>query len=374
MHRSSARPYRGMAAALAAAASLWFAPAWAQSLADTANRGVVELETGRADGISAKIAADIAELIDDGSTRRVVPVIGKGSQQNIIDLKALRGIDMSLIQADVLENARTQKLVPGVETLTYIAKLYNEEFHLLARKDIKGIEDLAGQKVDFDQGGAEVTAGKIFGLLNIKVVPSNDAASIAVQKLVKGDIAAIAYVGAKPTPLFRDIQGADGLHFLSIPLKSVMTAGYAPTRLTAQDYPGLVPSDGAVDTVAVGTLLLAANLQPGTDRARNLANFVDVFFTRFPTLLEPGHHPKWREVNLAADVPGMRRYPPAEQWLTRNTPVAATKQATPADMKSVFERFLEERLRLSGAQGMSQDQKDSLFSQFQRWQAGQQVR
>ena len=28
-------------------------------------------------------------------------------------------------------------------------------------------------------------------------------------------------------------------------------------------------------------------------------------------------------------------------------------------------------LRLSGAQGMSQDQKDSLFSQFQRWQAGQ---
>ena len=54
------------------------------------NRGVVQLETGRAAGTSVRIAEDLVNLIDDGATRRVVPVIGKGSLQNITDLKLLR--------------------------------------------------------------------------------------------------------------------------------------------------------------------------------------------------------------------------------------------------------------------------------------------
>src|SRR5207248_3665047 len=57
------------------------------------NRGVVELETARAAGISVRIAEDLANVIDDGATRRVLPVIGKGALQNITDLKLLRGID-----------------------------------------------------------------------------------------------------------------------------------------------------------------------------------------------------------------------------------------------------------------------------------------
>src|SRR6516165_5416775 len=98
------------------------------------NRGVVELETDRGAGISVRIAEDLANLIDDGSTRRVLPVIGKGALQNITDLKLLRGIDMAILQADVLDYARRQDYLPGLEGwITYIAKLYNEEFHLLAR-------------------------------------------------------------------------------------------------------------------------------------------------------------------------------------------------------------------------------------------------
>ena len=88
------------------------------------NRGVVELETGRAAGISVGIAEDLANVIDDGATRRVLPVIGKGSLQNITDLKLLRGIDMAILQADVLDYARQQNYFPGLEGwITYIAKL-----------------------------------------------------------------------------------------------------------------------------------------------------------------------------------------------------------------------------------------------------------
>src|SRR6516162_2238159 len=180
------------------------------------NRGVVELQTGRTAGISARIAEDLANLIDDGATRRVLPVIGKGSLQNITDLKLLRGIDMAILQADVLDYARQQNYFPGLEGwITYIAKLYNEEFHLLARRDIKSVAELANQRVNVDLRGAgtAITAGRLFDLLNIPVTPTYDDHEVALGKLRKGEIAALAFVAGKPAPVFRDLVGEDGLHF-----------------------------------------------------------------------------------------------------------------------------------------------------------------
>jgi uncharacterized protein len=336
------------------------------------NRGVVELETGRAAGISVRIAEDLANVIDDGATRRVLPVIGKGSLQNITDLKLLRGIDVAIIQADVLDYARQQNYFPGLEGwITYIAKLYNEEFHLLARRDVKSVAELANQQVNVDLRGAgtAITAGRLFDLLNVPVTPTYDDHEVALEKLRKGEIAAIAFVAGKPAPLFSNIAGEDGFHFLPIPLKPAVTAVYVPTRLTAQDYPGLVPSDQSVDTVAVGAVLAAANLQFGTDRYRNLVNFVEAFFTGFQSLLEPGHHPKWREVNITAELPGWHRFPPADQWLQRNMQAAAPPNLQ--DLKTIFSRFIDERQQAAGGQPMTQQEKDQLFGQFETWQKRQ---
>jgi TRAP transporter TAXI family solute receptor len=339
-------------------------------LANRVNRGVVELETGSANGLSPRMAADIADLLDDGATRRVVPVIGEGSLQNLFDLEALRGIDLAIVQTDVLDYARQQHLVPGIDRLTYIARLYNEDFHLLAGPGIKTVRDLAGKKVNFGPqgGGTGVTAARIFATLGIAVVPINDPTREALVRLEGGKIAALAFVSAAPAPIFRAVSRAAGLHFLSIPAQSALLSAYAPTRLTAKDYPLLIAPGQPVDTVAVGTVLLAADLAVGTPRYRNLVNFVDAFFTQFQSLLGPGYQPKWREVNLAAVLPGWTRFPPARQWLMRNAPVAGT--ALPADLEVMFERFLDERLRASGAQ-MSPQQKAALFAQFRRWQAGQ---
>ncbi len=336
------------------------------------NRGVVELETGRAAGTSVRIAEDLANLVDDGATRRVLPVIGKGSLQNITDLKLLRGIDTAILQADVLDFAKQRNYFPGIDSsVTYIAKLYNEEFHLLARPDIKGVADLANQKVNIDLRGAgtEITAGRLFDILQIAVTPAYDDQEVALEKLRKGEIAALAFVAGKPAPLFRDIAGEDGLHFLAIPLNPAVTAAYVPTRLTVADYPGLVPWDHPVDTVAVGAVLAAANLQVGSERYRNLVNFVDAFFTGFQSLLDPGHHPKWHEVNIMAELPGWRRFPPAEQWLQRNAPVAAAPSLQ--DLKAIFSRFIDERQQATGGSQMTQQEKDQLFGQFEAWQKGQ---
>ncbi|HXC89400.1 MAG TPA: TAXI family TRAP transporter solute-binding subunit [Stellaceae bacterium] len=336
------------------------------------NRGVVELETGRASGISVQIAEDLANVIDDGATRRVLPVVGKGGVTNITDLDLLHGIDLAIVQDDVLNYARQQNLFPGLEyRITYIAKLYNEEFHLLARSDIKTVAGLANQKVNVDLrgGGTEVTAARLFGLLNIPIVATNDDQGVALDKLRRGEIAAVAFVAGKPAPIFRGLIGENNLHFLPIPLNPTVTAAYAPTRLTADDYPALIQYNQPVDTVAVATVLTVANLQPDSDRYRNVVNFVDAFFTGFQSLLAPGHQPKWTEVNLAADLPGWRRFPPAADWLQRNAPSAGAP--TEDALKAIFARFVEERQQATGGAPLTQQQKDDLFTQFERWEKGQ---
>src|SRR6267143_4998313 len=149
------------------------------------NRGVVELETSGAAGISVRIAEDLANLIDDGSTRRVVPVVGKGSLQILTDLRYLRGIDMAILQTDVLDYAKEQRLHPGIESsLTYIAKLHNEELHLLARPEIKDISSLANQKVNVDLrgSGTSITASRLFDLLKLTVSMVNDSQEVALDK------------------------------------------------------------------------------------------------------------------------------------------------------------------------------------------------
>jgi TRAP-type uncharacterized transport system substrate-binding protein len=334
------------------------------------NRGVVELETSSAAGISVLIAEDLANLIDDGATRRVVPVVGKGSLQSLLDLKYLRGIDMAILQSDVLDYAREQQVLPALDSsFTYIARLYNEEFHLLAGPDITTVADLAHRKVNFDLRGSAITASRLFDLLKVPVTVVNDSQEVALDKLRRGEIAALAFVAGKPAPLFTRLRGNDGLHLVAVPFNPAANTAYAPARLTASDYPGLVPQGKPVDTIAVGSVLAVAELRQLPERYKNVANFVELFFTGFQSLLTPAHHPKWQEVNLAAEFPGWRRFAPAEQWLQRNAPIAYAPK--PDELRKMFARFIDERRQASGNPAMTQQDKDVVFQQYQSWQKSQ---
>jgi len=344
------------------------AAAQAETLVERTNRGLVEMITA-GDAASIQMAEDIASVLDDGATRRVLPVVGHGSVQNVLDLKALRGVDLAIVQSDVLEAAKQKKLVPGVEIVNYIAKLHNEELHILARPEIARIEDLAGKKVDFG-GGAAITGAAVFDLLHIKVEAVADDHALALQKLKSGEVAAMAFVAAKPTPLFEVLRGGDGLHFLTIPLKPELASAYVPAQLTNEDYPRLIAAEKPVDTIAVGMVMIVANLTPTTERYRNVVNFVDAFFTQFPRLQDAPRHPKWTEVNLTAELPGWKRFPPADTWLKRNV-VAQAPTLDDKELREIFAKFLDERTRLSGGPAMSSQEKEQLFDQFRRWQNSQ---
>ena len=146
-----------------------------------------------------------------------------------LDLKYLRGIDLAIVPADALEYAREQRLFPGIEgSLSYIAKLYSQEFHLLARSDIKKIADLSGQTVNVDVQGSStaLTTTRLLNLLRLNVKIANDNQDAALRKLQNGEIAALAFVAAAPAPFFQAIDATDGLHLLSIPLTPAVASAY----------------------------------------------------------------------------------------------------------------------------------------------------
>jgi hypothetical protein len=78
----------------------------------------------------------------------------------------------------------------------------------------------------------------------------------------------------------------------------------------------IVPADAPVPTIAVGDVMAVFAWSPHTERYNKVSRFVDAFFSKFDQFQQPPRHPKWREVNLTAEVPGWTRFQPAQDgWL-----------------------------------------------------------
>jgi TRAP-type uncharacterized transport system substrate-binding protein len=291
-----------------------------------ANAGTVGVVSGGVDGTYVRIAADLAAVLD-GPELRVLPIIGKGSLQNIEDIILLRGIDVGIVQSDTLAVARRRRRLPGIENMIqYIAKLYDEEVHVLARDDIGSMRDLAGQPVNIDlaPSGTAMTASLIFEGLGIAPRFTNDPQDTALEKLRRGEIKALTFVAGKPARLFANIQPGSGLKFLTLPATPTMLETYLPSALAAADYPALIPAGTTVETLAVGAVMAVYAWQPGTERHRKVARFVETFQARFGDFLRPPRHPKWREVNLAAELPGWVRFDPAPPQPVRRRGIPAS--------------------------------------------------
>ena len=330
-----------------------------------ANAGTVGVISGGVDGTYIRIATDLAAVLDDGDQLRVLPVVGKGSLQNIADILYLRGIDVGIVQSDVLTYAKRRQLYPGLEkSIQYITKLYDEEIHVLARPEISRIEDLADKKVNVDVrgSGTAMTASVLFEGLGISVQTTNDDQNAALQKLKQGEIAAIVYVAGKPARLFSGLGADSGLHLLPVPITKALLDTYLPAQFSHADYPQLVPDGAPVDTIAVGSVMAAFSWPAGSERYKKVARFVDAFFGKFPSFMQPPRHPKWKDVNLAAQVPGWTRFAPAQDWLIRQSVAGTAGGALQGDFDGYLARTG------SGVSNLSTAQKERLFREFLVWQ------
>jgi uncharacterized protein len=306
------------------------------------NENTVGLISGspNSDDTYLQVANDLAEVLNDDDTLRILPIVGFGGPRNISDVRYLRGVDIGLTQTNILNDFRrsSERMGQPEDKIVYIAELFKEEVHLLARPNITSIEQLRGLKVNLDAkgSGTSYSTRDLLKALGIEVEEVSMSQAEAVEKVKSGEIAATALIAGKPVGSISKLTGTDRLHFIPIPYPGQLISDYLPATLAHDDYPELIAPGETVDTVAVGTVLFAYNWpKTNVDRYKRVQRFVEAFFPKIGDFQRPPHHPKWLEVNLAATLPGWTRFEAAQQWLDSHLQSASrTPAAEPATARS----------------------------------------
>jgi TRAP transporter TAXI family solute receptor len=319
------------------------------------------LIAGPAAASETVLAADMASLFSQGAEFRVLSMLGDTGAGNLALLLDNPHVDIAFVSIDALA-AATAKDKSLAEKLELVARLSPQEVHVLARADIGSLSDLEGKRVSFGPAASAstVTAASLFKALGLKVEALSLDAFSAIERLKQGTISAAIIVSGKPALPVSAVAPNAGIHLLPIPFGSHVEAAYLPTRLEPGDYPNLIQTGGQVATIATGMALLAARAKDDPGSPERVRRFVATVFPRFAELQAQGRHPKWREVNLAASLPGFKRTRAAEAWLAGHPdeparPMAASAGQIPALPENLI---------------ASEEQKEALFKRFIEWRRG----
>jgi len=276
----------------------------------------------------------------------------------------LRGVDLAIVPANVLAHAKVANALGGSlpQRLAYLASLYGEEVHVVVGLDIASAADLRGRKVAIPPGDGTVrfTAKDIFQRLGVTFEEVQMEPADALREVRSGTVAAALLVAGKPVPLVSALPKDGRLRLLSLsfPKPPGEGEGYAPAVLLPDDYPALVPPGAIVETVAVPAVLMA---NKETDEVtRRIARHAPAVLDAIARLAVSQRHPKWKDVNLGAVLPGWSRVPAADAWLARVS--AQRRQA----LQGQFDEFLRAEKRVSLSE-LSDPEKKKLFDEFQAW-------
>jgi TRAP-type uncharacterized transport system substrate-binding protein len=339
------------------------------ALRDRKNAWTVGIAGGLLSGTYMRFVDEMASVLNDGDNLRILPIVSYGAASNLDDLLYLRGVDAAVTQSDVFEYFRTQRKTPNLERrVQYIIRLPIAELHILARNDVQSLEDLRGKKVNFGPAGtgASLTGTIVFQRLGINVEQVLIDQPTALQKLQSGQVDAIARVIPKPIDFFGKIPQSAGLHLVNIPFTKTFEDLYTLGEFNKQDYPNLLQGQDRIDTIAVPAVLAVFNWPKNTDRYAKVDRFIQYLFSRWDSLQHPPYHPKWRDVNLAATVPGWTRFSAADDQLQQIQAQQQQKQQQRAD----FDTFLSHQPRMPA----SDADREELFRKFIQWQAQAQAR
>ena len=328
------------------------------------NANTVTMITGTIGGTYVQFGADLASVLDDGNKLRVLPIVGRGSVQSIADILFLQGVDLGVVRADSLDYLERKGYARDLrKQLTYVTKLYNEEMQVIAPLAVRNLRDLDGKRVSVDlpDGSTFVTCLAVFERLGLHA--ENFAyieQRIAMEKLKKGELDAVIVVGGKPYKSVSNFVNDGRFHLVTVDYDKPLQNDYLPATMTPEDYPNLIAPGDKVDTIAVPAVLAAYNWARNTDRYRKLSLFVDAFFAKFATLQNPPFHPKWKEVTLAAPLPGWQRLPHAQQWLDEHGPTSPARQRLGDSAKQNPAAVKDPQ---------TDADRDALFRQYREWQA-----
>lgn len=357
-----------------------------------ANATVVTLLASPLTETGARFAEDIRNEINalgpDGV--RVMPILGNGGRQNLEDLLLLTGIDMAIVGEAHLDELKSSnpKLYGKIQRVVrYVAKLYNSELHIVAREPFKRLSDLGGKRVSFNlrNSQAHIVGRHLFEMANLESETSFLDNHEAIEALKAGKLDAHLIVSGAPQPFLESIDVEDGLHLIPVSeqdfaadRRKLLYENYLPGALTHEHYPALIADDEAIPTIATRTLLAVYKWPKGSFRYRRIERFIETFFDRSESLKNTARHAKWRELNLAANVPGWTRFDAAREWLdnhkSSHPASTAADNAQQSKIRETFEKFLARHEQLSGEKPKTDEDTERLYRRFQQFMAFQDAR
>ncbi|MEO1292962.1 MAG: TAXI family TRAP transporter solute-binding subunit, partial [Pseudomonadota bacterium] len=346
-----------------------------------ANANSVSIVSGLPGETSLDIATDLSNVLHCVDGLRIVPMAGRGDSNNIYDLLFLRGVDMAIVRADVLdfiEQSRTY-INDLKDKVAYIAPLFTQEVHLVVSDQINSLDDLNGKFVNMGAPGSlGLAARAVLEQAGVTVVESKFDNKLALERVIDGTLDGMFLVGGKPVPLLQQLGDVSGLKLLPLPALRG-TSVYSAAQFSYDDYPDLVRAGDRVSTLAVPSVLAVYNWPANHPRYAKNKAFTDALFERASYLRRPARHPKWQSVELTGDVPGWRRFSAAQEIVDRErarrpqtspqapraTTVAATVQ-TQSEPKRSLEQLFDEQLQEYGITPRSAAEREQLFLAFKR--------
>jgi TRAP transporter TAXI family solute receptor len=287
----------------------------AASVASATDLGLI---TGGEKGTYHQFGLDLQKLVKpSGINLTVYP--SKGSVDNIFAVYRHRRVQMGIVQSDVLgflASAKSNLMLTRIaRNIRLVFPLYNEEVHVLARREIVEIDHLAGKRVAVGQegSGSYMTARLLLKLADVvpgEMVPIEGRE--AFTQLKAGRIDAMFYVAGYPVGLLKnDVTAGDGLALIPISSKSILES-YDAVEIPENVYEWQTTP---VRTVAVKAVLVSFDFR--SRECDSVGRFAQQIATGMDWLIKNGH-PKWKQVDLDYRVEGWKQYDCVRKYLGRS--------------------------------------------------------
>jgi ABC-type amino acid transport substrate-binding protein len=277
----------------------------------------------------SQILSEISIALDKDSGVRLLSINGYGGPANVRDLLQLRGTDFAVINSDNLAYFDLAKALPEARRkVRLVAPLFHQGVLLFGRQAIKSIGDLRGRKIGVpaSRPSRGITARTVFGLLKIEAnfVELSDeelarqAGSLDGLALYEKDLPLLPAWGVTPA----------SHHLLPIPISEPLVPVFLPRKIGAPALAGFSTA-GTLETIQVTTLLAAFDWSAKQGRYADVVGFVEKFFALVPQLRARYPESPFSRTDLRVELPGWKRFGPAEGPAAAVPPVLVKEGGTP---------------------------------------------
>jgi uncharacterized protein len=310
------------------------------ALARQVNEGTVTVVTDgltERSGLVSQLAGELAKTVDEEGRLRLLPMLGYGARANVRDLLYLRGIDLGILNADVLKYLELQGELPAAQRkLRYVTRLLDKTIFIAATPDISDFNDLRGRKILVigKESDGHVTARTLLALAGIDATLVFGDWDNLAQLFERGDAQAVIALERNAVDLERRLGKDLGLKLVPIPMTPALQTIYESRNVAADEAPDLVPA-GGMATLTVPTVLAVFNWRKTQARYGSVNGFVRSLFGAIGRLQASDTTGLWSQIDPRRDVAGWQRYEPVQTLLaalpsawTPTTQVAAVTEPT----------------------------------------------